>query len=126
MSLDHLRAFAATDVDPRDPAHLAPLLDTARTLEEQLRREARDGAAPEVVLLGGIASGKYPDPLARVFGPRLRVPSAFVGRGDVSRGGLMLRVVEAGEELEYVPALDTERRGPRPPSLNPGPRPGSS
>ena len=68
-------------------------------------------------MLGSIASGKYLDPLADVFGRRLLVPREFVGRGDISRGGLLLRAAEAGWAAEYVVALDTERRGTRPPRL---------
>ena len=30
-------------------------------------------------------------------------PIHFVGRGDMSRGGLLLRCVPAGLELDYVP-----------------------
>ena len=44
---------------------------------------------------------------------------AFVGRGDMSRGGLLLRCMRAGEELEYVPVEGAIRHGPRPPKLAP-------
>jgi len=37
----------------------------------------------------------------------------------MSRGGLLLRAVDADEELDYAIALDTERRGARPPRLTP-------
>lgn len=43
------------------------------------------------VLLGSIATGKYVDTLLAVFGERLVFPATFVGRGDMSRGGLLLR-----------------------------------
>jgi hypothetical protein len=49
----------------------------------------------------------------------LLFPAEFVGRGDMSRGGLMLRCVEANEELAYTPVLNAVRRGPRPPKLSP-------
>ena len=71
----------------------------------------------EVVLLGSIATGKYLDLLAGPFGERLRFPSEFVGRGDMSRGGLLLRCVRAGAELTYVPVLGAIRTGTRPPKL---------
>ena len=58
----------------------------------------------EFVLLGSVATVKYLEPMFRVFGDRLLFPREFVGRGDMSRGGLMLRCASAGEELEYVPA----------------------
>jgi hypothetical protein len=31
------------------------------------------------------------------------IPSDFVGRGDMSRGSLMLRAVREGTELPYMP-----------------------
>jgi hypothetical protein len=37
----------------------------------------------------------------------------------MSRGGLMLRRVESGEELTYVPITGAARRGKRPPKLDP-------
>jgi hypothetical protein len=37
----------------------------------------------------------------------------------MSRGGLLLRSVRAGEELEYVPVEGAVRHGPRPPRLAP-------
>jgi hypothetical protein len=49
-------------------------------------------------------------------------PVEFVGRGDMSRGGLLLRQVEAGQELEYVPVAGAVRRGTRPPKLPPRPK----
>ena len=72
-----------------------------------------------VVLLGSVASGKYVNVLLEVFGERLRFPAEFVGRGDMSRGGLMLRCVDHGTELEYVAVSGTPRRGARPPKLEP-------
>jgi hypothetical protein len=37
----------------------------------------------------------------------------------MSRGGLLLRCVRSGEELEYVPVEGAVRHGPRPPRLPP-------
>jgi hypothetical protein len=59
------------------------------------------------------------DVLTEVFGERLRFPIEFVGRGDMSRGGLLLRSVRAREELIYVPVVGAVRHGPRPPKLSP-------
>jgi len=42
-----------------------------------------------------------------------------VGRGDMSRGGLMLRAAADGPELEYAPVLGAVRTGRRPPKLSP-------
>ena len=68
-----------------------------------------------VVLLGSIASPKYVDVLQDIFGARLLFPADFVGRGDMSRGGLMLRSVSAAEELSLHSR--GRRRPPwRPPS----------
>ena len=67
-----------------------------RSSLEALKRSHGDRC--EIVLLGSIASGKYVELLQPVFGNRLVFPPAFVGRGDMSRGGLLLRCVSAGEE----------------------------
>jgi hypothetical protein len=72
-----------------------------------------------VVLLGSIASKKYVAVLGAVFGDRLLFPSDFVGRGDMSRGGLLLRAARAGAELAYEPVLGAQRHGKRPPRLAP-------
>ena len=80
----------------------------------------RIGTQSQVVLLGSVASGKYVDVLLPILGTRLRYPTAFIGRGDMSRGGLMLRSAASGIELDYD-ALTTgvRPRGPRPPKLEP-------
>jgi hypothetical protein len=114
---EHLRAFAAVPVDARDPRFRAPLLAAARLVAERL------GARDQVVLLGSIASDKYVEPLLSVFGERLLFPVDFVGRGDMSRGGLMLRAARAGVELAYAPVLGAVRHGKRPPRLEPTPGP---
>jgi len=75
------------------------------------------------VLLGSIATGKYVDVMERHLGGRLQFPAEFVGRGDMSRGGLMLRCVAACEELRYIPVTGAVRRGRRPPRLDPATRP---
>jgi hypothetical protein len=106
-----LRAFAAVPVDARDPRFRLPLERDARLLAERLAPHA------QVVLLGSIASDKYVGPLLGVFGPQLLFPVDFVGRGDMSRGGLMLRAARAGSELEYRPVEGAIRHGPRPPRL---------
>jgi hypothetical protein len=113
VTADAIRAFAAVDIAANDPRYRAPLLASARALDEEI------GPDCDVVLLGSIASAKYVDVLTGVFGSRLRFPIAFVGRGDMSRGGLLLRSVRAGEELEYVPVEGAVRHGPRPPKLAP-------
>ena len=71
------------------------------------------------MLLGSVASPKYTDILTGIFGSRLRFPLAFVGRGDMSRGGLLLRRAQEGTELDYVPIAGAVLHGARPPKLPP-------
>ena len=116
VTLEALRASARVDIHERNPTYRVPLETTARALARRLGRHA------EVVLLGSIASDKYTAVLGDVFGHRLRFPVDFVGRGDMSRGGLLLRCVSAGLELPYVPINGATRHGQRPPRLAPLPR----
>jgi len=113
VTMATMRSFASTDVHPENPAYRQPLERSAATLAVEA------GSECEVVLLGSIASPKYVDVLLEIFGTRLRFPVAFVGRGDMSRGGLLLRRAAAGAELEYVPVAGAVRRGARPPKLPP-------
>ena len=113
VTVDALQRFATVDIAANDPRYRRPLLSSARTLAEEIGPEC------EVVLLGSVASTKYVDILVDVFGERLLFPIDFVGRGDMSRGGLLLRCVRAGEELTYVPVKGAVRHGPRPPKLPP-------
>ncbi|HZJ72228.1 MAG TPA: hypothetical protein VFF36_14950, partial [Planctomycetota bacterium] len=85
------------------------------------RPRRRPGPGRRGRLLGSVATGKYVEPLAGVLGDRLRFPSAFVGRGDMSRGGLLLRSVRSGVELDYVAVTGAARRGARPARLGPPP-----
>src|SRR5262249_110450 len=110
-----LRRYARVDIDPADARYRRPLLRDARALAERLK----EVPAWEVVLLGSVASGKYVEPLTQVFGERLVFPPEFVGRGDMSRGGLLLRCVSDGQELAYAPLVNASRRGPRPARLAP-------
>lgn len=119
--LDDVRRFAGTAIDREEPRYLEPLLASAERLRSSLV-----AAAGDLVLLGSIASPKYVEPLLGVFGERLLVPEAFIGRGDMSRGGLLLRAVAAGRELAYVPVASAARRGSRPPRLDAATRPGRS
>ena len=113
VGLEDLRAFAAVSIDAREPRYREPLVRDAAALAAKLP------AAGRAVLLGSIASDKYVDILHEAFGERLVFPQAFVGRGDMSRGGLLLRAVDEGEELTYVPVRGTVRNGQRPPKLEP-------
>jgi hypothetical protein len=111
VTLPALRAAARVDIHAANGRYLRPLLASARAVAHTLGPEA------PVTLLGSIASDKYVRALLEVFGERLTFPAAFVGRGDMSRGGLLLRAVRAGVELDYVPVAGAVRRGSRPPRL---------
>jgi hypothetical protein len=117
VTREALRAFAGVDVSAANPRYRKPLESSATALRDEVGPEC------EVVLLGSIASGKYVEILNGIFGDRLLFPADFVGRGDMSRGGLMLRCASSGDELRYVPVAGAVRHGPRPPRLTPlGPR----
>ncbi|HEU5048911.1 MAG TPA: hypothetical protein VFU00_01240 [Gemmatimonadales bacterium] len=105
IGLEELRAFGTVDIHPGDERYRGPLVRDAATIAAQ---------AESVVLLGSVATGKYVDVLLETFGARLLFPSAFVGRGDMSRGALLLRAARAGRELDYQPVVGATRRGPRP------------
>jgi len=112
-----LEEFAAGDVSLDDRDYRLALEKDAKTLARRLSRGPHDG---QVVLLGSVASGKYVDILQPTLGDRLRYPVSFIGRGDMSRGGLLLRSAASGEELEYGSLTAGVRpRGPRPPKLDP-------
>ena len=111
VKLDDLLEMASIPIDPSDARYREPLRHDAAALACTLP------AGSKIVLLGSIASGKYLDPLLEIFGADLWFPREFVGRGDLSRGGLMLGCAQAGVELDYVPAQSALRRGPRPPRL---------
>jgi hypothetical protein len=111
VTLEDLREMAMGRVDASDSGYRIPLESDARLLCEHM------GSHCEVVLLGSIATPKYTEPLLSVFGERLMFPGEFVGRGDMSRGGLLLRCVREQTELAYVPVLGASLRGARPSRL---------
>jgi hypothetical protein len=113
IRLDDLREFAAVDIHKDDPRYRLPIERDARRLATKLP------ARSEVILLGSIATGKYVEVLLSNFGDQLRFPSEFVGRGDMSRGGLMLRCAADGQELSYMPVAGAIVNGKRPPKLAP-------
>lgn len=111
ITLEEFRAMAAVPVDLAEERYREPLVSAAL----QLKRLA--GTSCSFVLLGSIATPKYVEPFLDAFGDRLLFPAQFVGRGDMSRGGLLLRCARTGPELEYVPLQGAVRRGTRPPKL---------
>jgi hypothetical protein len=113
INVAELRAFAEVDIHEDDPRYRKPLERDVRKLAKSLPKGV------EVVLLGSIATGKYIDVLLDNFGDRLLFPGDFVGRGDMSRGGLLLRCAVDGCELSYIPVRGAIRKGKRPPKLEP-------
>ena len=98
-----LRAFGAVDIRPDHPRYRTPLQRDVSQLNADV----------EVVLLGSVATGKYVDVLLEGIGERLLFPTDFVGRGDMSRGALLLRAARDGKELSYEPVAGAVRRGRR-------------
>jgi len=113
IRLDDLREFATVDIRGDDPRFRAPIERDARVLAKKL------SARSEIILLGSIATGKYVNVLLASFGGRLRFPADFVGRGDMSRGGLMLRCTADRQELPYIAVAGAIVNGKRPPKLPP-------
>lgn len=111
VSHEELLEIAGIPVEATDPRYRKPLERDAQDLFW------KSGKRCEIVLLGSIATAKYVEPLLGIFDERLIFPSAFVGRGDMSRGGLMLRSVREGTELTYEPVCSAIRHGPRPAKL---------
>jgi hypothetical protein len=111
ITADVLVGFAGMEISLENPAYRAPLEATTRSLAQS--------TDAEFVLLGSVASEKYVEVLGAILGSRLLFPSTFVGRGDMSRGGLLLRAAASGSELAYAPVLGAVRRGARPPRLEP-------
>jgi hypothetical protein len=106
MNIEAVRALAAdADIDLEDEVYRGSLRRDAVALENALPLDC------QVVLLGSLATEKYVTPLLEIFGRRLFFPSAFVGRGDMSRGGLLLRCIRENRELAYSSAGTHLRRG---------------
>jgi hypothetical protein len=99
VGIEAARALAVgAEVDVEDDGYRIPLRRDAAALEQALPTDC------QIVLLGSVATDKYLMPLREVFGRRLFFPSAFMGLGDMSRGGILLRCVRANEELAYISA----------------------
>jgi hypothetical protein len=111
IRVEDLRKMAMVPVDEAEPAFRDPLVRDATALHRGLAADDR------VVLLGSVATDKYVGPLLDVFGERLLFPATFAGRGDMSRGGLLLRCARTGTPLECVPVRGAVRHGPKPPKL---------
>jgi hypothetical protein len=101
ITLQDLREFGAVDIRSDDRRYRDPV-------ERDAARIAELGAV-EIILLGSVATGKYVDVLLEFFGQRLLFPTEFAGRGDMSRGSLLLRAVREGRELDYEPVATAIR-----------------
>ena len=107
VTMQRLRAFGQVDIREDDPRFSEPLRRHARAIKRHL------GAEGMAILLGSIATAKYRDVLLEVFGERLMFPSDFVGRGDMSRGGLLLKATRTGVELPYIAVQGAVFKGKR-------------
>ena len=111
VGLEDLKLFAKREICETDEAFSLPFARDVRALAEC------SGPGTDVILLGSIATGKYLKVLLKHLGPRLKFPRDFVGRGDMSRGGLLLRNAEEGIELDCISAEGAVLHGERPPKL---------
>ena len=98
IRLAGLRGYSRGRIHVKNKPYCTALRRSAKKLA------AQTGEDCEIVLLGSLATGKYLDILRPIFGRRLRVPEEFIGRGDMSRGGLLLRCVREARELSYMEA----------------------
>jgi hypothetical protein len=112
IGLEELKQIASVPIDIAESRYRLPLERDCRALE------GIAGETCDFILLGSVATSKYLEPLTSIFGPRLMFPEEFIGRGDMSRGGLLLRSVSAGLQLTYVPLGGLTRHGVRPPKLS--------
>ncbi len=113
IHLDDLREFATVNIHEGDSRYRVPIERDSRRLAKRLPPRS------EIILLGSIATGKYVDVLLANFRERLLFPAEFVGRGDMSRGGLMLRCAVDRQELSYIAVAGAILNGKRPPKLAP-------
>jgi hypothetical protein len=111
VTAEELRSYSDVPIDARNERYSQPLIRDALALDTMCSKNC------SIVLLGSVASGKYVDHLLPIFGNRLLFPREFVGRGDMSRGGLLLRSVAANRILTHISLDGALRRGRRPPRL---------
>jgi hypothetical protein len=107
VTLRDLERFAGVPIDADESRYRYPLERDAGKIAERI------GPRCQVVLLGSVATGKYVDVLLPIFGERLVFPEEFVGRGDMSRGGMLLKRAASGVELMYMPVSDPSRLATR-------------
>ena len=98
-----LYEFATIPVDTKESRFTGPLKQSAEAISLV--------DSSEIILLGSVATGKYTETLLPILGKRLLFPVDFAGRGDMSRGALLLRSVAANRELCYDPVTRVSLRG---------------
>jgi len=113
IDLEDLRGFSKTPIACGESRYEAPLRRDLRNLV------AKENAETQYVLLGSVSTDKYAAALLEAFGEKLFFPTDFIGRGDMSRGGLMLRHARMKTELAYAQLAGAVRNGKRPPKLIP-------
>ncbi len=94
VDLSRAREICACPVDPQNAGYREPF---ARDVEALAA--SSDGP---VVFLGSLATRKYLDVLVPILGKRLHHPVDFLGCGEMRRGSLLLRAVDADAELEMT------------------------
>jgi hypothetical protein len=107
VTMEDLERFAAVPIDAAEPRYRIPVDRDARLLRDRI------GPDCDVVLLGSVATAKYIEVLELVFGSRLVFPEEFLGLGDMSRGGILLRRAASGEELAYISVSARSKPGAR-------------
>ena len=108
-----LLEFASIPISADEPRYRQPLERDVAHLASQL------GGECQAILLGGIATTKYREVLVETLGNRLHFPIDFVGRGDMSRGGLMLRLCRRRPRTRIYAFGRCVLRGQRPNKLTP-------
>jgi hypothetical protein len=96
LSMVSFQDISAGNVHPSNPLYREPLDRDLAALDGRLDSET------QIVLLGSVATSKYLEPLLAFFPDRVIVPKMFIGRGDMSRGALLLRSVSTRSELPYM------------------------
>lgn len=98
-----MEEMAGVPIKHREPRYRLPLERDLENLRGRIEKYDR------VILLGSVATPKYLEPLGSILGKKLMLPADFVGRGDMSRGSLMLGAVREKTPLSYIPASELSR-----------------
>jgi hypothetical protein len=96
INMAGFQEFSVGNVHPSNPMYRKPLDRDLEALDARLDSET------QIVLLGSVATPKYLEPVLAFFPNRVIIPKLFVGKGDMSRGALLLRSVSTRCELSYI------------------------